>query len=57
MHEWNGVVNIGSGVCVCVCVCVCEKMVMAGDREYLCLYHLVVSGVIECFELLSVTKM
>lgn len=51
MHEWNGVVNIGSGVCVC------EKMVMAGDREYLCLYYLVVSGVTECFELLSVTKM
>lgn len=34
-------VDIGSGQCVCV------KMVMAGDREYLCLYHLVVSGVTE----------
>lgn len=37
----DGVVDIGSGQCVCV------KMVMAGDREYLCLYHLVVSGVTE----------
>lgn len=38
--EWR--VDIGSSQCVCV------KMVMAGDREYLCVFiTLVVSGVTE----------